>query len=102
MLDLINVCSNHVPLNCGEESKNNFAVYDSDAPVTLKQGHRHQTWYELQDLEQGYNHSKFDRYPVNSVHQNVNVKDFVKSENTSVISLECVQKVKIVVYSLST
>ena len=24
-----------------------FTVYDSDTPVTMKQGQGHQTWYEL-------------------------------------------------------
>ena len=37
-----------------QESKKQFAVYDSDTPVTLKQGQSHQTQYELVDPEQGY------------------------------------------------
>ena len=37
-----------------------LAVYDSDAPVTLKQGQSHQTWYELVDPKQGYNNAKFE------------------------------------------
>ena len=43
--------------------KKQFAVYDSDTPVTLKQGQGHQTWYELVDPKQGYNHAKFERPP---------------------------------------
>ena len=30
----------------GQESKIQFVVYDSDTPVTLKQGQGHLTWYE--------------------------------------------------------
>ena len=41
--------------------------------MTLKQGKVHQTWYELQDPEQGYNYAKFERSPKNSVRQKVNV-----------------------------
>ena len=37
----------------GQESKKQFAVYDSDTPVTLKQGRGHQTWYKLVDHKQG-------------------------------------------------
>ena len=33
----------------GQESKQRFAVHDSDTPVTLKQGQGNQTWYELVD-----------------------------------------------------
>ena len=32
-----------------QESKKKFADYDSDTPVTLKQGQDHETWYELVD-----------------------------------------------------
>ena len=35
----------------GQESKKQFAVYDSDTPVTLK-GKGHETWYELLDPKQ--------------------------------------------------
>ena len=43
-----------------------FAVYDSDTPVTLKQGQGHQTWYEFLDPKQGHNKAKFfklEQYP---------------------------------------
>ena len=36
----------------GQESKKQFAVYDSDTPVTLKQGQSHQIWDELVDPKQ--------------------------------------------------
>ena len=54
--------------------------------------------YEL--LEQGYSHANFERPLTNSVHQKANI--LVQSENMSVISLEYVQKWKIVVHSLFT
>ena len=50
--------------------------------MTLKQGESQQTWYELVDPKQGYNHAKFERPPLNSVRQKTNMKDLVKSENT--------------------
>ena len=56
----------------------------------------------LLDPEQDYNHTKFERPPFNSVCQKANIKNFVNSENMSIISPEYVQKWKIVVYSLST
>ena len=92
MIDLLNVCSNRTPLNNrGQESiQKQFAVYDSDTTMTLKQGH--QTWYELAEPEQGINHAKFKRPPLNSVSNKANVKVTVKSENTSIISNKYVQK----------
>ena len=42
---------------CGQESKKQFAVYDFDKPVTLKQGQGHQTLYALVDPKQSYNHA---------------------------------------------
>ena len=42
-------------LNCsGQNSKTQFAVYDSGIPVTLKEDQGNQTWHELLDHEQGY------------------------------------------------
>ena len=50
------------------ESKKQFAVCDSDTPpVNLKQGQGHQTWYELEDPEQGYNNTKIEKTSLNSV-----------------------------------
>ena len=51
----------------GQESKKQLAVYDSDTSVTLKYSQGHQTWYELLDPKQGYNHAKFERSSYNSV-----------------------------------
>ena len=53
--------------------KKQFAAYDSDTPVTLKQGQALQTWYKLVDPKQGYNHTKFERLPSNSVHVKINI-----------------------------
>ena len=44
---------------CTGMKKKQFAIYDSDTPVTLKQGQDHQTWYKLVDPKQGYNYAKF-------------------------------------------
>ena len=46
-----------------------FAGYDSDIHVTLKQGPSPETFHKLLDPEQGYNHAKFERPPVNSDRQ---------------------------------
>ena len=48
--------------------------------MTLKQGQGHQTWDELLDPEQDYNHAEFERPPLNSVRQKANIKVYVKSE----------------------
>ena len=73
-----------------KENKKQFAVYDSNTPVTLKQGQGHQTQYELVDLIQGYNIAKFEKPHLNSVCEKANDKVFVKSGNTSIISLQYV------------
>ena len=44
--------------NGGQESQKQVAVYDSDTPVTLKQGQGHQTWYKSVNPKQGYNNAK--------------------------------------------
>ena len=41
--------------------KKQFAVYDSDTPVTLKQDQGHETCYDLIDPKQGYNHATFKK-----------------------------------------
>ena len=46
------------------------------------------TWYELLDPKQGYDHTEFERPPLNSVQQKANIQVFVKSEIMSIISLE--------------
>ena len=55
------VRSNHHLKYSGLESKKQFAVYNSDIPVTLKPSQGHQTWYELLDPKQGHKHAKFER-----------------------------------------
>ena len=52
-------CLSYSP-SVGKKSKKQFAVYESDIPVTLKSGQGHQTWYEFLNPEQGYNHTKFE------------------------------------------
>ena len=54
--------------------------------MTLKLGQDHQTWYDLLDPKQGFDHAKFERPPLHSVSQKANIKVFVKSENISIIS----------------
>ena len=76
-----------------KEKKKQFVVYNSDKPLTFKQGQGHQTWYELAEPKQGYNNAKFQKPCLNSVHKKAKDKVFVKSGNTSVTSLEYVQKV---------
>ena len=66
----------------GQESKKLFAVYDFDTPMTLQHCQGHQTWYELADPKKDYNDGKFEKPHLNSVHEKVNNKVFVKSENT--------------------
>ena len=57
--------------------------FDSDTPVTLKQGQGHQTWYELVESKQGYNNAKFEKSCLNSVCERANDEVFVQSENIS-------------------
>ena len=64
----------------GQESKQRFAVHDSDTPVTLKQGQGNQTWYELVDPKEGYN-AQFRKSCLNSDRERANDKVFVKSGN---------------------
>ena len=71
----------------GQESKKQIVVYDSDTPVTLKQDQGHQTWSELVNPKQGYHNAKFENHHSNSILEKVNDKVFVKSGNTSIISL---------------
>ena len=82
----------------GQESKKQFAAYDSEIPVTLKQGQGHQTWYKLVDPKQGYNNAKFGKPRFNTVSEKASYKVFVKSGNTLVISLHYIGKSNIVVY----
>ena len=63
-------------------------INESDTPVALKWDLDQQTWYESADPWQDYNHTKFERPPLNSVHEIANVEVFVKSGNMSIISFE--------------
>ena len=74
----------------GQKFKKQFAVYDSDTPVTFKQGQGHQTGYNSVDPKQGYNllKAKFEKSHLNSVCQKANDKVFVKSGTMSIISPE--------------
>ena len=47
----------------GHESTTQSAVYDSDIPVTLKQGQGNQTWFDLLDPKQVHNYARFERPP---------------------------------------
>ena len=66
---------------------------------SLKTRQGQQTWYELVDPKQGNNNAQFEEPHLNSVQEKANDKVFVKSGNTSIISLEYVEKSKIVLYS---
>ena len=66
--------------------KKKEAVYDSDIPVTLEQGQGCQTWYELEEPEQGYHNDNNNITNLNNVCDRANHKlffFFVKSGNTS-------------------
>ena len=76
----------------GQEPTQQFAVCDSDTPVTLKQGQSHQTCYELVEPKHGYNNTNFEKPCLKSVHEGANNKVFVKSGNISIISLQYVRK----------
>ena len=82
-----------------QKSRKQVAVYESDIPMTLKQGQGHKTWYELVDAKHSYNDAKFEKPRLNSVREKANDKVFVKSGNTSVVSLEYVGKSVILVCS---
>ena len=88
-LIFFNVHNNHATFTLRwTKSKQQIAVYDSDTPVTLRQGQGHQTLYALEDPKQNYNYTKFENPHLNNVHEKANDKVFVKSGNTSIISLE--------------
>ena len=91
MPDLFNVCKNHTTFQLRrQQSKKQFAVNDSDAPVTLKEGQGPQTWHELVDCKQAYNAAKFEKPGLNM--KEPTIKFLVKSENMSTIPLEYMQK----------
>ena len=67
--------SNHKTFNLRKTKIHNtqFAVYISDAPVTLKQTQGHQTCNDNVDPKQGYNHVKFERSCFNGVQEKAKV-----------------------------
>ena len=80
-----------------------FLVKTVDIAGILKYGQGHWKCYEQVKINQHYHHAKLKRPPLNiSLRQKANIKVFVKLGNTPIISLEYVQKWKIVVYLLST
>ena len=90
-------CSNYR----GQESKEQFAVYDSNTPVTLKQGQGHQTWYEWLDPEQGHIQSLKD-LPYTVSPQKPMLKFLSNQKTCQLPPLNVCKKRKIVVYPLST
>ena len=91
--DIFNLCKNHTTFTVDNRLKKQFAFYDFDTPVTLKQGQCQQTWYELVNPKQCYNSTKFEKPCLNSVHEKTNDKD-VKSGYMSMTSLEYVHSEK--------
>ena len=53
-------------------------VYIFDTLVILKHRQGHQTYNENVDLEQSYNHAKYERFLLNSVREKGNVKVFLQ------------------------
>ena len=66
----------------GQESKIQFAGYDSYTPWTLIQGQGHQTCYDFIDPKEDYKTAKFEKHHMNSVYEKSNIKTFGKSANT--------------------
>ena len=60
----------------------------------MKQGQGHQTWYDLVDPKEGYNNANFEKPRLNGVHEKVNNKDFVKSENISFLPINMFESQK--------
>ena len=46
--------------------KKQITVYNSDTPVTLKQGQGHQIWHKLVKPKQDYNNAKFEKPHIDS------------------------------------
>ena len=73
----------------GPQSRKQFAVDDSDTPVTLKQGQGHKTWCELVDLKQAYNNTKFQRPCLNGVCEKANNRVLGNQEQLQSSPLIC-------------
>ena len=91
LLDLFNDCNNHTTY---KNLKKQFAVYDSDTLWPRNRDQGHPPWKDLVDPKQGYNHAKIVKPHSTSHCKKVNVKVFVKSGNTSIISLEYIHTSK--------
>ena len=67
--NLLNISSNHTTFKLQRTRMQNtqFAVYISDAAVTMKPSQGHQTYNGNADPKQGYNHAKLERSPFNHV-----------------------------------
>ena len=77
-------CKNHTTFKLQwtriwKKKQKQFAVNDSDTPMTLKLGQGHQTWPELVDPKQGYNNAQLKKLLLNSVREKAKDKVFVKS-----------------------
>ena len=57
----VDVCNKHITfqLRWTRILKKQFAVHETDRPVTLKQGQGHQTWYGLVDPKHGFHNAQF-------------------------------------------
>ena len=82
----------------GQESKKQFAVYDSDTPVTLKHGQGHQTWYELTAPKQDSNLMQVCKTLLEQCACKKKKKSFCQIRQRAIIFLGYVQKSNIVVY----
>ena len=56
-----------------EGKKKDFPVCDADTPVILKQGQGHQTNVLTGRPKQSYNHAKFEKSSLKSVHEKGNI-----------------------------
>ena len=83
MPDLFNVSQNRKTY---KNLKKQFAVYDSETSVTLKQGQGDQIRYELVNPKHGYDDAKFAKPCLNSVRERANNKKFLSNQETCQLS----------------
>ena len=69
----------------GQESKKQFAGYDSNTLLTLKRGQGHQIWYDSVDPKQGYDSAKIEKHRLNSVRERAD-DAFLSNQTTRQIS----------------
>ena len=79
-----------------------FAVYISDAAVTMKPSQGHQTYNGNADPKQGYNHAKLERSPFNHVWEKANIKGFFQTRKYANYLPWICAKTKIVINSWPT